>query len=66
VLTIGSIKGLSASISLIPTGGQTPPIEIAGERLPWKKAQKKGKKSIASDTRNNSIPYLRANCTLNV
>jgi hypothetical protein len=34
VLTSGSIVGLSVSISLIPTGGQMPPIEIAGDKLP--------------------------------
>ena len=40
----------------MPSGGQTPPTVIAGDRLPWKNAQKNGKNSIASEARNNSIP----------
>ena len=34
VLTNGSIKGSKTSISLIPTGGQTPPIATEGDRAP--------------------------------
>jgi len=34
VLTKGSIVGFNVSISLIPTGGQIPPIVIAGDKLP--------------------------------
>jgi NaMN:DMB phosphoribosyltransferase len=58
VLTKGNIKASNVSSIRIPSGGQTPPMVTAGERLAWKKAQKNGKKSIASDARNNSIPYL--------
>jgi hypothetical protein len=32
------------SIVNIPFGGQTPPIQILGDKLKWKKAQKKEKK----------------------
>ncbi len=33
----------------IPAGGQIDPISIAGDKLEWKKAQKKAKKNITSD-----------------
>lgn len=66
VLTSGSINGSNTSISLIPTGGQTPPIAMEGDKAPWKKDQKNGKNSIASDTKNRSMPYLSASCTLKV
>ena len=55
VFTKGNINGSKVSKPLIPTGGQTDPRATEGERLPWKKAQKNGKKSIASETRNNSL-----------
>ena len=38
VLVRGTVK---ASMTVIALGGQTPPILNAGERLEWKKAQKK-------------------------
>ena len=41
------MKGSNVYISLIPTGGQIAPIVTAGDKLPWKKAQKNGKKGIA-------------------
>jgi len=41
---------------LISTGGHTEPISIAGDRLEWKKAQKKAKKNITSDTMKRIIP----------
>ena len=47
-------------------GGQTPPIAIDGERLTWKKAQKKAKKNIISETINNTIPYRNPCLTVNV
>lgn len=34
VFTNGNIKGFNTSKSLIPTGGQTPPIVTAGDKLP--------------------------------
>ena len=63
VLTKGSINGSRTYMSLIPTGGQTPPIATEGDRAPWKNAQKNGKNSIASETKNKSIPYISASCT---
>lgn len=57
VLTKGNINASSVSSNRIPSGGQTPPTVMAGDKLPWKKLQKNGKKSIASDAKNNSIPY---------
>jgi len=56
VLTKGNINASSVSSKRIPSGGQTPPTVIAGDKLAWKKDQKNGKKSIASDARNRSIP----------
>lgn len=56
VLTKGNIKGSKVSSNLIPSGGQTPPTAIDGERLAWKNAQKNGKNNIASDARNSNIP----------
>jgi len=50
-------KGTSnAEIGTIPTGGQTPPISIAGPNELWKKAQKNEKKNMISETMNNNIP----------
>jgi len=43
----------------MPSGGHTPPIDTEGARLAWKKAQKNGKNSIASEARNKSIPYFK-------
>jgi hypothetical protein len=59
VLTRGSIKGSRVSRALIPTGGQIAPKAIDGDSAPWKNAQKNGKNSIASDTKNNNIPYFK-------
>jgi len=39
-------------------GGHTVPIAIEGDKLKWKKPQKKAKKNITSETINNAIPYL--------
>jgi hypothetical protein len=52
----GSSNGF---ITSIPFGGQTQPIETAGDKLEWKKAQKKPKKNSTSETMNNTIPYRR-------
>jgi len=44
---------------LIPTGGQTPPINGDGARLEWKKAQKKETKNITSEAINNIKPNFK-------
>lgn len=49
----GTPQGLNGTIL---TGGQIPPISIAGDRLAWKYAQKNAKKNITSDTINKIIP----------
>jgi hypothetical protein len=41
-----------------PTGGHTQPIFTLGDKVQWKKAQKKLKKNIASDAINKHIPSL--------
>lgn len=44
---------------IIPKGGQLIPTSIAGERLEWKKAQKKEKKNNISETINNIKPNFK-------
>ena len=56
VFNKGTSHGLKVSI---PKGGQTPPISIAGAILEWKKAQKKAKKNITSETINKTIPIRK-------
>jgi hypothetical protein len=56
-----SINVFNSGIALgsktsIPFGGQMLPISIVGAKLAAKNAQKKEKKSIASETINNIIP----------
>lgn len=51
----GTEKGLSGSI---PKGGHTTPISIEGDKLLWKKAQKKEKKNRISDIINNKKPIF--------
>jgi hypothetical protein len=53
VFSKGTSNGLKTSI---PLGGQTEPISITGAKAAAKKAQKKAKKNIISDTMNNIIP----------
>jgi len=53
VFTRGISKGLKESM---PFGGQTFPTSIVGAILAAKKAQKKAKKNIISDTINKIIP----------
>jgi len=53
VLTRGTSKALNVGI---PLGGQMLPISIVGVRLAAKKAQKKAKKNINSETMNRIIP----------
>jgi hypothetical protein len=49
----GNSKGFNTSI---PFGGQTQPIETAGDRLEWKNAQKNPTKNIISETINKITP----------
>tara|TARA_B110000046_G_scaffold48625_1_gene53867 strand:+ start:1102 stop:1263 length:162 start_codon:yes stop_codon:yes gene_type:complete len=53
VFNNGISIGLKTSI---PFGGQIDPISITGARAAAKKAQKKAKKNITSDTINRIIP----------
>jgi hypothetical protein len=58
-------KGTSiGSKTLIPLGGQIEPISITGASAAAKKAQKKAKKNIISETINSIMPYLKPNCTI--
>jgi hypothetical protein len=52
-----------ALIVTIPTGGQTQPIPELGDRVQWKKAQKKLKKNMTSDAINRHIPKRIPCCT---
>jgi hypothetical protein len=56
VLTRGKANASNVSSNLIPSGGQIPPMVIAGAKLAWKKLQKKGKNNIASEPKNKIIP----------
>jgi len=47
-------------------GGQIPPIAIDGDKLTWKKAQKKAKKNIISETIKRIIPKRSPWRTANV
>jgi len=53
VFNKGTSIGLKTSI---PLGGQIVPISTTGARAAAKKAQKKAKKNITSETINSSIP----------
>lgn len=48
---------------LIIKGGHSILSSTLGERLKWKKAQKKETKNIISETINNNLPPLRLPCT---
>ena len=50
----GTPKGLKA---WMPIGGHIEPSSILGDKLLWKKAQKKEKKNITSEQMNRSIPH---------
>lgn len=43
----------------MPAGGHFAPISTEGHKEEWKKAQKKPKNNITSDTINNKKPFLR-------
>ena len=53
VFNKGTRKGLSG---FIPVGGQVTPISTLGDRLLWKKAQKKAKKKQTSDVMKSIMP----------
>ena len=53
LLNKGNNHGFKTGKSL---GGQTPPIQILGDKLKWKNAQKKEKKNIISEIINKTIP----------
>jgi len=61
VFNSGTEKGLRGSI---PTGGQITPISTEGDKLLWKKAQKKEKKNNTSDTINNKNPIFNPNTAI--
>jgi hypothetical protein len=47
----------------MPVGGQIAPSSTAGDKLLWKKAQKKETKKKISDTMNRIIPHRKPNVT---
>jgi hypothetical protein len=55
VFSRGTLKGLKG---VIPAGGQNKPISKFGDKLLWKKAQKKEKKNRTSDVINKIIPHF--------
>jgi hypothetical protein len=61
VFKSGTWKGLKGAN---PEGGQTLPKSTVGERLLWKKAQKKDKKKKTSDTINRIIPHRSPSSTI--
>jgi hypothetical protein len=61
VFNKGSPHGSTATI---PWGGHEQPKPIEGDSTQWKKAQKKLKKNIISETINKIIPSFIPNCTL--
>jgi len=63
VFNKGNAQGL---IVWIPNGGHTAPIQIDGETLEWKKAQKKLKKNMISETINKTKPIRNPFCTAKV
>jgi hypothetical protein len=56
VFSSGTSIGSKTSI---PFGGQIAPISITGANAAAKKAQKKAKKNIISETINSIIPYRK-------
>jgi hypothetical protein len=63
VFNRGTWNGLKIRI---PIGGQILPSSIVGERLLWKKAQKKLTKKNTSETINKIIPHRKPKVTLKV
>jgi hypothetical protein len=63
VFSRGTWKGLKGET---PRGGQKLPISKVGERLLWKKAQKKEKKNKISEVMNRIIPHRSPFSTIEV
>jgi len=63
VFSRGTLNGLNGEI---PEGGQNKPISILGERLLWKKAQKKEKKNKTSEVINRIMPHFKPFTTFEV
>ena len=61
VFNNGTEKGFKGSI---PAGGQHTPISTEGDKLLWKKAQKKEKKNSTSETINNKNPIFKPMTTI--
>lgn len=57
----GTWKGLKG---FSPEGGHILPNSTVGDRLLWKKAQKKDKKKNTSETINKIIPHRRPSSTM--
>lgn len=54
---------INGGITVIPTGGNSAPINIEGHNDEWKNAQKKPKNNIISEIRNNKKPEVIPICT---
>jgi len=63
VFNKGKPHGFKTSI---PNGGQIAPIATEGAKLQWKKAQKKPKKNMTSETINSIMPARKPFCTFSV
>jgi len=63
VFNIGTPQGFKKTTF---TGGHTDPMNIDGDKLEWKKAQKKPEKNITSVTKNKIKPNFIPLCTTNV
>lgn len=61
VLSNGTPHGLKGFILF---GGHTDPISTVGDKLEWKKAQKRAGRNITSETMNKIIPERRPCCTV--
>jgi hypothetical protein len=56
VFSRGTLNGFKG---WIPVGGQEQPISGVGDKLLWKKAQKKARKNITSEVINKIIPQRK-------
>jgi len=63
VFISGTFQGSKAST---PIGGHEHPNSIFGDKLLWKKAQKKERKNITSEVINNIIPQRNPISTISV
>ena len=61
------IRGTPKGLKLFtPIGGHWQPSSIFGDKLLWKKAQKKEKKNITSEIINRTIPHRKPKTTASV